>query len=340
MVDVNCHRAMAGVSALLIGFAGALSAQEQPSPAAKAYDLRMSGKLKQGKELLEQHLSADPKDAQAWFELARLHFQQSGATHNLDQAQRAIGRAVAAEANNNRHQYLAALIAVYNSVLKAHHHDPEGRKKQLAVAAKAAEQAIALDPGDHETRLLLVAVYGNNPPALGGDRQRAEQHVQFLEKHSPLHGVEARCDFSFPGRIDKQFELWNELADQRPNEPKVHRRLAKLYAQKGDPAQAGAHLEKALTLAPADGTVLLEVASEFARNKRLEVSEQLLQRYLAFDPPQALARRAWATMALGQVQKLQGKQDLAAQTLAEARRLDPDCWFTAAPPPEALFNSP
>ncbi|MCP4783472.1 MAG: hypothetical protein GY903_08410 [Fuerstiella sp.] len=306
----------------------------------KAYRMRMDGKVDEAKLALEQELSKNPRNAAAWCELARLEFQRNGKTHELDSAQKAIEQAVNLAPDNARYHRWAGRIAVYNGILKVHRKNRPEMVKQFKKATSAAEQAVTLDPDDHEARMLLVSLYGNNPPELGGDQGRATHHVETLERRSPIDGAVARCEFSMKNEPEKKLALWNDLAKKFGKDPRVHENLARQHAWGGNVKNATIHTNNVLTLDPTRSHILLDLARAFGLKKQLEPAERFARRYLALDPPGPVSHRAWTHMALGQIQQMNGNNEASAESLEMAKRLDPYCWFTMTPPPEQLFIAP
>lgn len=335
----NAHAAIAAI--LLSMCAVTVQAQEKQQPpdsVQKACRLRMNGQLDEAKQLLEKELAESPA-AEAWYELARLEFQRAGKTHDLEAAQKAIVQATASAPDNGLYHRWASRIATYNSILKAHAGKETEQQDQLQIAIDAANRAVEIDPNDVEARKLLVALYGNNPAKLRGNSRLAEEHVQFLEKNFPIDGVEARCELSLKGQTEKRIALWTTLAAKHPNDPRIHRHLAREYAQLGNVEQATVHADKTLSLSSAEGAVLLDVARSLVQAKKPQPAEAFVQRYLTLDPPPPLALRAWAHMAWGQIQRMTGNNEASAHSLAKAKELDPYCWFTVSPPPEQLFDA-
>lgn len=140
---------------------------------------------------------------------------------------------------------------------------------------------------------MLVALYGNNPPELGGNNELAEKHVKALEDRSAVEGAAARCEFSFKNQPEKQLAHWNDLAQTQGHNPIVHEKIAILHAWMGDVEQASDHAKKALALDPKRGRVLIELARAFALQKQFDPAEKFAREYLDFMPPAPPALRAW-----------------------------------------------
>jgi len=346
MTRQNRRRLTVVGGAVLLAAVGALGHTQEnhattpnaPDIALKAYRMRMEGKVDEAKQALAKELAKKPKNAAAWLELARLEFQKSGTTRELDSAQTAIEQAIRVAPDNPVYHRWAGRIAVYNAILNSK--DQPKFKEQFKKATTAAEKAVMIDPDDHKARMTLVALYGNNPPDLGGDQLRAKSHVEALEGRSPVDGAVARCEFSLKNEPEKKLALWTDLAKKLGEDPRVHENLAREYAWDGNVEKATVHADKVLTLAPTRGQILLDLGRAFALKKELEPAEQFARRYLALDPPAPLSLRAWAQMDLGRIQQMAGNNEASAESLRKAKQLDPYCWFTMSPPPQQLFEAP
>ena len=301
----------------------------------KAYQLRMEGKVDEAKQILEDELGTRPKNAAAWTELARLEFQRGGSSGTLDAAQEAIEKAVACSPDNPVYHRWAARIAMYNGILK--HSDRTAMIEQFKKVATSAERAVKLDPDDHESRRILISLYGNNPANLGGNKDQAEAHVKALESRSVVDGAAARCEFSLRDKPKQKLAVWEKLAKTRDKDPRVHEELAKQYAWQGDVEQSTLHADKVVALDTSRSQVFLELARAFALQKNYEPAEQFAKKYLVFEPPGPIAHRAWMHMALGRIQQMQGDKKAAAESRKHAQKLDPYCWATMSPPPAQLF---
>lgn len=338
-------KVIAGLSAgfLVISISPAAAAQEdsgakQVDEVQQAYRLRMDGDVDAAREALDEVLEARPGNAVAWFELARLEFYRAGKTQDMDAAQEAIETAIELDQANARYLTFAGRIAVYNTILKAHAGKTDEMAPQMVKAVAALEKALTLDPDCHEARLLLVSCYGNNPAELGGDRKKAEQHVVALEELSPVHGAEARCDFSDDSPAAK-VTLWTDLAERLESEPRVHENLARQRARAGEVDKAIESVDRAIALDPQRSQVLLDVALILALDGQLEPAEKLVSRFLAQKPGPARGLQAYASMMLGRIRTMAGDQEAGNDLLARARELDSYCWFTMRPPPEVLFEA-
>ncbi|MBI4878631.1 MAG: tetratricopeptide repeat protein [Planctomycetes bacterium] len=308
----------------------------------EAYRLRIDGKVDEAKQALDAEVAAHPDSAAAWFELSRLDFYRSlregEGGKGMDQAQVEVEKAVELAPDNARYHAWAGQLAMYCAIGKAHSKKMDDVRAQMKKAADALEQAIAKEPGRDEARLLLVYLYGNNPPDLGGDRDKAEAQVKALEARSPVLGTKARCDFSVEEPAER-IALWQGLAEKLSQDPAVHENLAHEYARSGDDDKAVAEADRALALDPARVRVLLDVGLALGHAKSLDPAETLVQRYLDNAGSEPAALRAYGQFLLGKLQDMKGDKEAIGAALKKAREIDPYCWFTMQPPAPELFEA-
>ncbi len=330
-----------GLTAAWAAGDGALA--READPVQEAYRLRMDGKVDAAKELLDEEVKAHPESAQAWFELSRLDFYRSlregEGGKGMDQAQVEVEKAVELQPDNARYHAWAGQLAMYCAIGKAHGGKEDEVRAQMKKSADALEQALVKEPSRDEARLLLVYLYGNNPPELGGDRDKAEAQVKALEAHAPVLGAKARCDFSVE-KGEERLAIWTGLAEKLAQDPAVHENLALEYARGGDVAKAIAEADQVLALDPERVRVLLDVGLALGHGRKLDPAETLVQRYLDNAASQPAALRAYGTFLLGKLQDMKGDKDASGAALKKAREIDPYCWFTMQPPAPELFDAP
>lgn len=335
------------IPCLLIVFACVVFSRAEPAPEIdegndrldKAYALRINADHGQAKKMLELELNDRPDNASAWFELARLEFYLAGRTQDMAAAQRAITRAVEIEPQAARYRRWSARTAMYRGILMAHKQDTEALAEQFGIAIQAARKAIEIDPDDVVSRRLLVSLYGNNPPELGGDLLLAQEQVEALEEKSPIDGAAARCEFSYKGKPDQRLAVWAKLAEEHDSDPQFHQNLAKEFARADHIEQATKHAERAIRLDPSAGYIFIDLARILAMNRKLSDAERFANRYLDYEPAGPNSLRAWTWFALGQIQRMKGDDQAAAVSLKKAAELDPQFWTTMTPPPRELFEA-
>ena len=319
-------------SGWLVSAAGPVDAAR--GAAVQAFELRMAGQARRAKQVLLAALAKDPSNAPAQFELSRTCFYLV----DLDRAQTAIEAATRLKPDHARYHYWAGLVATYNAILKYKSPKTRGQLPGLMKKALAAyEKAVALRPDYHEARLDLVNCYLKNPADLGGSRPKAETHTAILERADPVQGVRARCLLVGYRKVNQRRQLWDKVVAQHPERADAHEGVARAYlgTDKGL-----AHLNKTLELDPGRSELLVDLTRHYAMRKQHAQAERTIQRYLDAKPAPPVPMRAYATFCAAKIQKMQGHNPRANALLAEAKKLDPDCWTFFRQPHHALFTAP
>jgi len=303
-------------------------------PAVQAFELRMSGKAGPAKELLATALEGNPGDTLAQFEMARVCFYLL----DLDAAGQAIGQAVKLQPEDGRYHYWMGLISIYSAIWK--HKSPESRgdvPRLMKAGLGAFKKAMALKPDFHEARFELINCYAKNPRNCGGSQSKAKKQTEALERESPAHGAKARCLLLPHREADKRRTIWEKLVTEHPDDADAHEGLARACFGTDKGLQ---HLNKTLALDPGRGEILIDLARHHAMAKRYGDADNALKRYLDSEPVAPVPMRAYATFCLAKIQKMQGNDKRADELMAEAKKLDPNCWTFFRQPHRALFDPP
>ena len=313
--------------------------QAASDPALKAYDLRLAGKTDEAKALLEEATKKNPKDARAWFELARTCWQQWPVKHDFKGAARAIDRACKLAPKENRYWLWAGYIHTYNSVAKAHNvFSWAGVPGEMVTGAKYAQKALDLDPTCSAARYMLYCLYNNNPWYLGGSSRKAKALLKNAQAKDPVGTALIEANKIPRDQQQKRLDLWLALLQTRPADPNVHKEIMTIASRMDDYALAREHAERICQLAPARRFCLLELARNVLR-KDPALAEELVNQYLAAtDTPITL--QAHAKGLLAKIRSRQGRAQEADELKAQARAMDPYTWqdlpdaldlFTARP---------
>jgi len=195
---------------MILGFAGTVLAEplsesrnfddvNDANVAMRAFELRIVGKAAEATELLKKAVAANPANGPAQFELARNHFsttmdtveqtegtlkqKQEAMKKKLRLAEKAIEKAIKADAANPRYHYWAGKIGTYITVYDAHFVWTMPAVPVHSIdAIKSYEKAIMLKPDFHLARDELIGLYERLPWYCGGDKHKAEKHKKKLEQ--------------------------------------------------------------------------------------------------------------------------------------------------------------
>ena len=146
----------------LFAMAVIISGSESQEVVMDAYNLRMQGKVQEAKALLEQAISENPDNADAYYELARIEWYQGlGWTEKDDfdiaaDLQNLIDKAVEIDPDNVIYAYFAGCAGIGRIYLSFVTGDQPGAKENLAGTIEAFESALELKPDYHQAMLHLV----------------------------------------------------------------------------------------------------------------------------------------------------------------------------------------
>lgn len=340
-----------GVVAIIIVCSGvALSGDIQSDDAvAKAYQLRLDGKVDEAKTLLNKHLAENPKDAEAYYELARLdgYMTISGRggmeamKKSLDDASKAIQKAVEIEPDNVIYRYYAAKVTFLESYIALQSGQGDG-KELVGDICRAFEEVLKLKPDYGEVMLNLVEMYGGLPEEMGTDKAKAEQYTARLEKLDPILGTKARA-IMLPEGADA-IGYWQEVLKKHEGKAAVLEALGKQYLRQEKTEEGEQYIEKALKADPARTDLLLDMAryhvyrmmgDEKLKDVEVPVTEEYVTRYLATGPIAPL--QAYAMGMLARLKFISGKETEGKELKAKAEAIDPYFSMASGIPNPELF---
>ena len=337
-VNLRCAMSAAAVAGSTLFCANASRAEETPSAVAtQAFEMRMQGNANDAKAFLNDALAKTPDDATALFELARVSFYLG----DFGAAQRHIDRATALESQNPRFHYLGGLTATYRIILSAKR--PETRSKMPDLCRKsfqAFQQALALEPDYDDARVGLVGTYARLPKNLGGNRQKAEQLVEEAKKLGPVSYARARADILNGKEIDAQIKMWQDILSQNDQDADAREGLAIAYLRGKQLEKASGAINQCLTVDPRRSYLLLDLALRHGLAKQYGKAAEIVQQYLATDPPPCLPMQACATLMLARIKHIAGDRGTAKDLMEQAKELDDQPWRAMRRPPKALFVAP
>jgi tetratricopeptide (TPR) repeat protein len=327
------------------------------SIATQAFELRMTGQVEKAMKILEAEAAANPKNAEALFELSRDRFctimndvegsegtlkqKQKAMKDKLQSAQKAIKQAIKADPDNARYHYWAGIIGMYNLVYDAHFiwtmpAMPFDSSNMMA----SYEKAIDIKPDFHQARLTLMGCYDRLPWYCGGNQSKAEQHAKKLEQMDPVYGAKARCEIRPKKTPEEKIAIWEKVAAKLPNNADAHEGLADAYMNAGKIDKAIVHIDKALELDTSCRMILLDLARYYSSSKEYDNAEKAICHFTDSEPKPPIVLQACALRQLAGIKKRQGNNDEAQILEKKADELDP----TNLPPiqhvPADLFVAP
>jgi len=263
-------------------------------------------------EQYEKIIELDPKDAEAHRSLAILH----RVARDSVKAEQALKKAL--EIDPDSEDALTELAALYGEI-----GDTAGAIDMLSRASRKRPNA-----------KVLAALGGAYEQAGQGDKA-----IEVLEKAIQLdrQNLEARRSLArnllLAERWDRALDQYQTLANSDPQDPQNFLRLAQVYRQKRDFAQARANLQKAAALAPAEmvevpynEALLLE--SEGKPDQAVAAMQKLIDSTAKSKgsdyTPRERANRAFFFEKLGMIERSREAYQEAEKAFRNMAEADPD----------------
>ena len=248
-------------------------------------------------------------DGPMWRARARAH----RALGDTEAAVRAATRAVEAEPSNARaHVELAAAHVTHVEQLQ----DPDGRRRHAEEAARAARQAIDLDPSLDDAYAILLGLYAPNAVLANG-----VQLLNFrgrLARDNPNGALSsqlaAREDVA-QGRWERALQTLLVICEKDPADRSTLALAVAVWTQAGRLDDAAEYLQRRLAQRPADPVLLEHWAVVAVQTDQTDEVAQRLRGLLATETSHDTARRLLET-----IERSNGRVSEAV-ALAEARLL-------------------
>ncbi len=209
-------------------------------------------------------LNADPNNAAAFFELARLRFEAGDISKAIPLAQRATQ---IDPANPYYTELYADMLTLTN---------------QYDKAAEAFRNLAALRPDNPEPYFQMA--YTLQQAGQLGDALKAYEEVENKFGAEPSLLLEKHRIYLQQGKLDKAAAELEKLVEMQPEDPQYYEILARIYESDNKPDKAAEVFEKLLALEGSNPTLLLQAARIY-RSKKDVVRYQARARE-AFDAGQ------------------------------------------------------
>lgn len=320
-----------------------------------AYNLRMQGKVDSARVLLEHAIQENPRNAAAYYELARTKVHMAlgdprdvnKLMERVGEAQQSIAKAKENDPENVMYPFFEghiALLQAYPSLMQ----NMSDTKDKVTRVCGAFESALKLKPGYPQAILYLVEIYGALPADKGGDKSKAEKLAVQLEGTDAVFGAKARS-ILLPEEANF-VEYWQNVLKHHEGNANVLEELGKAYLRTDKVDDAVPCFEKAIQINSEKSFLFLDLSIYYtwsamrAMNdsvvlgKAVASGEAAVTRYLDSRP--ILPMRAYALGVQQRYESISRHKEKADELLKQAEALDP--YFskaTGAPNPD-LFIPP
>jgi Tfp pilus assembly protein PilF len=308
----------------------------------EAFELRINGKTDQAKELLLAIIKEDSTNAAAQFELARtldyINIMGSEeATKALSVALKYDPENVAYAYYNAKNCFLKAYIAMQRD---------EGKVKNLVNdACNEFINVLKMKTDYPEALMYLVEIYGMLPEDLGGDKIKAEEYTQKLEKLDKFYGAKARLVL-LPEGTD-MVEYWKNYVTKNEKDHRAWKELGVANIFNDNIEAAKENFEIAIALDNSQNIRILDLSryhqmkvmqNRDAAENELPKAKKYIKQYLASVPEPIPPLKAYAIGTLAKFEMFSGNNAEAEKLMEEAKSLDPYFSRAFGLPSLALFE--
>lgn len=327
----------------------ACTATKAEDIALKAYNLRLDGKVDDAKSLLEGHLSDNPDDAMANYELSRIYLyiltsQREDVKTLLENAKSHIDKAVELDPENIAYHSFAAQVAFLNAYMALQGGAENGGELIEALCAEY-ESILELQPDYWLASLCLAEIYCSLPEEMGGDPVKAEEYAKKLEQYDEVIGAKARA-LLMPEDAD-YVAFWNTILEKHQGDSRVLEELGKTHFKMRNGDEGVKYLRDAIKANPELAHLYLDISRYYLYSimsdrslieTYLPLFEIAINDFLATDPVAPL--KAWATGWLGRLKSNAGNKEDGEELAKQAESIDPYYSKATAIPSADLFIPP
>lgn len=231
----------------------------------------------------------------------------------------------AISANGNDARYHLSMANIYGQQVAG-----ANTIKQATLAPKIRshmETAARLDPGDINSRLILLQFYTRAPKVMGGDTDKARKTADEIMKINRAEGYRAHAS------IDQAEEKFTEAErnyqralNLAPDSLKHYTTLASFYQARSKPEEALGVYDRAITKFPSNRNLFLQAGriASGAGTKYHERGLRYLNQYVEKSPGRSDRGLANAHYYLGVIERDRKNTQKATAHFNEALKINPE----------------
>jgi tetratricopeptide (TPR) repeat protein len=302
--------------AVFLSFYSAISAQDYTLEEGKR--LFKEEKYEEAKTVLLKVVEREPENPEVNFILCKVYLILNDYDNSIKYGEKAV------KLNDSQSEYHLWLGRGY--VIQAQ----KGSKLKALFRAKKGkdewERAVELDSTNVGARFDLMQYYIGAPGIAGGNKKKAKQQAEILERIDPFYGAYAWAFFWQAEKDSDKVETYLRKAvelDTTSNHSATYQ-LGSFLQQQKRYQEAAKMYEKLYNQLPDQTAALYQIGRTYLFAKdSLDKAERCFKQYLQIEPKKGNPDWAAAHWRLGMVYDLQGETNLAIAELEEAIKLDP-----------------
>lgn len=322
-----------------------IQGQSSEEQVMKAYQLRMNGKLDEGKSILDQVLQNDSTCAFSWFELARTqhHLLLGGGSSSTGEILQAYTKAVRYDPQNAIYLFSQANSYCLQAYVSE---SEEDTKKYFVKACKGFEEVTHLLPDNKEALLYLVDIYASLPENMGGNKEKASFYTQKLIELDKSNGAEAKA-MLMPDSTDK-VQYWQDIYNTHQTAMAAEK-LGKAYIYSEDIKNGAKYLEEAMQLDPAKNLLQMDIGRVYImmlmqqkgdKNENITLAKKSFQKFLDNNPNEINPYKAYSFGWIAKLENFSGNSEKAKELIAKAKELDSHFSSAFGIPSRGLYSPP
>jgi tetratricopeptide (TPR) repeat protein len=298
--------------------AGAIRASQSSTALAEAQRDYNGGRYTRAVDALNSAIANSPNDASLHALLGESYYQ----LREFPRAASSLERAVQLEPKNSEyHDWLGRA---------------EGRRAEESIFLSAMslarkthrefEIAVELDPRNLEAQRDLIRFEMNAPGAVGGGDDKAQRHIDALEKIDAVEGQLARGEFfATKKRLAEADAVFDKILEMGSDRAGVYFEVCDYYRERPNAAKMEEAIGKAEQIDPDDRRLKFYrgVLLVMGKNNPSE-AEMLLKSYMATVPDNSdLPPHAAVYEWLGKLHESLGRNSEATEDFRQSLSLDP-----------------
>jgi tetratricopeptide (TPR) repeat protein len=298
--------------------AGAVRASQASTAPAEAQRDYNGGRYNRAVDALSTAIANAPSDASLHSLLGESYYQ----LREFPRAAASLERAVQLEPKNSEyHDWLGRAY---------------GRRAEESIFLSAMgwarkthrefEIAVELDPRNFEAQRDLIRYEMNAPPTVGGGDDKAQRHIEALEKIDAIQGQLARGEFlATKKRMAEADAVFDKILESGSDRAGVYFEVCDYYRERPNAEKMGEAIGKAEQIDPDDRRLKFYRGVLLVMDKKnSSEAEMLLKSYMATVPDNSdLPPHAAAYEWLGKLHETLGRNSEATEDFRQSLSLDP-----------------
>jgi tetratricopeptide (TPR) repeat protein len=237
------------------------------------------------------------------------------------------------------YEYYRADLFMLGAYKAMHEGNNEKIRKGVEQCCNSLERVLEIRPDCKESLLFLVDLYGNLPPEMGGNNEKAEKYLDKLKDVDPLYAAQGEL-YLADDEVDI-VEYWQTYIDEHGKSQESIIKLGNANLQTNNIDQATECFKEVIAEDPSQKELYLQIARAHLYNAmrggpegetEIPLIKENIHKYLDMDGEKTTCVEAWCYGWLGMIEERGGNEDQAEIYFNKAKEIMPDFpRYTALP---------